>query len=67
MYYKNGKKDSVKGLLIIVIEKYIEKKKYYLEKYFININFKIRFIEFDLIFVLELEKFVEFYKSEIDI
>lgn len=67
MYHKNGEKDSVKGSPIIAIEKFIEKKKYYLEKHSVNINPKIRLIEFDLTFASELEKFVEPYKSEIDI
>lgn len=67
MYHKKGKNDSVKGSPIIAIEKFIEKKKYYLEKHSVNINPKIRLIEFDPTFASELEKFVEPYKSEIDI
>ncbi len=67
MYHKNGKLDSVKGSPIVAIEKFIEKKRIFEEKYEIKIQPKFRLIEFVPEYASELDKFVESYKSEIDI
>ncbi len=67
MYHKNGEKDTIKGSPLIAIEKIIEKKKYYFDKYSVQINPRIRLIEYDRVCVSELENFIEPYKKEIDI
>lgn len=67
MYHKSGEKDNVKGSPIIAIEKFIEKKKYYLDKYSVDIRPRIRLIEYDRTFAADLNKFIEPYRNEMDI
>ena len=67
MYHKNGKQNNIKGSPIIAIEKFIEKKKYYLDNHSVQINPRIRLIEYNPDFASDLENFVEPYKKEIDI
>jgi three-Cys-motif partner protein len=67
MYHKDGKLDSVKGSPLIAIEKFIEKKKLFEQKFKVIIKPKIKLIEFVPEYAKELELFTEKYSNEIDI
>jgi three-Cys-motif partner protein len=67
MYHKDNILNSVKGSPIVAIEKLIEKKKAFEEKYNKKIFPKCRLIEYVPEYTRELEDFILPYKSEIDI
>lgn len=67
MYHKDSNHDSVKGSPIIAIETLIAKKKLLKDKYQIDIQPKVRLIEFVEEWAKELDQFVTPYKSELDI
>lgn len=67
MYHKNKILNSVKGSPIVAIEKLIEKKKAFEEKYNKKIFPKCRLIEYVPEYAKELEGFITEYRKEIDI
>jgi three-Cys-motif partner protein len=67
MYHKGGKLNSVKGSPIIAIEKLIEKKQFFEEKYKIQISPKVRLIEYIPEYAKELEIFITPYRKHLDI
>lgn len=67
MYHKNGKFNSIKGSPIVAIEKFIEKKIVFEEKYSTAIKPRVRLIEYVPEYAKELETFVAPYTSQIDI